>query len=83
MKQSFTHSGFGKAYYPGNPVPLDAIVLDDTILDYRLQPQSFTVSGPPTDRLVIRKNFPETWIWNHNLAGYKLHETIKDMSRTQ
>lgn len=63
-----TFLGFGKAYYPP-PADSKSIVLDDDVLDFRLQPQLFSVSGP-NERLIIRKNFPETWLWDNKIAGY-------------
>ena len=58
----------GKAFYPPEDMP-PSIILDDEVLDHRLHAQLFHVSGP-RDRIVIRKNYPETWFWHHTLAGY-------------
>lgn len=61
----------GKAYYPATERESASIVLDDGVLDHRLHAKLFTVSGP-RDRVIIRKNYPETWLWDATTTGYKI-----------
>ena len=68
---SSSKSGLGKAYYPATERESAAIVLDDDVLDHRLHAKLFSVSGP-RDRVIIRKNYPETWLWEAASAGYQI-----------
>jgi hypothetical protein len=78
MHFPFYSLGFGKAYYPPAEVS-SSIVLADGLLDHALQPQLFTVSGP-RERIVLRKNYPETWMWDHTLAGYTFAHQKTDVT---
>lgn len=53
-----------------DPKPLAAIKLDDTILEDRLQPPDFKITPKFEPRIVLRKTFPETWIWANVTTGY-------------
>lgn len=50
--------------------PLAAIRLDDMILEHRLQPPDFKLTPKSESRIVLRKTFPETWIWANLTTGY-------------
>ena len=54
------------------PRVIDSIQLDDTILEEKLQPPT-KVKVPTYDykesRIVLRKEFPETWIWTNVTTG--------------
>ena len=65
------HIGSGKAYYlPSERDPKARVIsVNDEVLDYRLHRQLFTVAGP-RDRVIIRKNYPETWLWDAAITGY-------------
>lgn len=66
-----SYSGSGKAWYvPSERDPKSRVIsVNDEVLDYRLHRQLFTVAGP-RDRLIIRKNYPETWLWDAAITGY-------------
>lgn len=54
---------------------LDSIRLDDTILEEGLQPPThFKVADEKQSRIVLRKEFPETWIWANVTTGYSRFE---------
>ncbi|XP_027197274.2 thioester-containing protein 2 isoform X1 [Dermatophagoides pteronyssinus] len=53
----------------GDLKPLAAIRLDDMILEHRLQPPDFKLTPKSESRIVLRKTFPETWIWANLTTG--------------
>ena len=57
----------------GNVITVESsegIRLDDFILEDRLQPPDFHLYKTPESRIVLRKQFPETWLWTNQTAGY-------------
>lgn len=49
-----------------------SIRLDDFILEDRLQPPNFKISSHTDSRIVLRKIFPETWIWTNMTTEYTI-----------
>lgn len=51
------------------PQRLKNIRLDDTILEEGLQPPAVKVGFKSDSRIVLRQQFPETWIWANLTTG--------------
>ncbi|XP_015784901.1 CD109 antigen isoform X1 [Tetranychus urticae] len=68
----FDHSiqryGFSIPGLAPSPVSGKSIVLDDKLLDYRPRLAKIVLPDATESRIVLRKNFPETWLWDHTYS---------------
>ncbi|KPM04180.1 CD109 antigen-like protein [Sarcoptes scabiei] len=58
--------------------PLVNIHLNDMILEEGLQPPDFSTTPQIDSRIVLRKTFPETWIWSNITSGSNGIATYSD-----
>ncbi|RWS28913.1 CD109 antigen-like protein, partial [Leptotrombidium deliense] len=56
-------------HYSYADVTPKSIILDEVLLDHRLDPPDFQLSHSRESRIVLHQNFAETWLWKNVTAG--------------